>query len=103
MKELFTMLLLLFGTLFVLALAWVILEKLYLLPAVLYEMVIGFFPAWCAAHPIIRWGILGVLLFLPALYWIQRFRRWRQEKRLARGYLLAKAALAGRSVELDEQ
>ena len=69
----------------------IIVTKTGLLPAVLYEWGVGLFPAWAAEHPAARWGILAVLLLLPALYWLGRFLRWRQEERQARGELLARA------------
>lgn len=91
MERMVELLLQLFLGLFLLSLAVCILQKLYLFPLALYRVVVEFLPAWRAGHPILHLGIMGLLLLLPAIYWVQRFIRWRQEERLARGAVLARA------------
>lgn len=91
MRDLIFMLFMFHVVLFLLCLAGAILAKLHILHIILFEMAVSFFPEWLEANPGKHFAILAVLAVCPVLYWSLRIWKWRQEERMARADVLARA------------
>lgn len=71
---------------------WKLLSMAKLLPFVLY--LIGantIYPVWVAEHQLAYYGIAALLLLYPIVYWVLRYRQYRQEKAEAEAELLVLA------------
>lgn len=69
-----------------------LIAKAKLLPLYLYLTAAEFIgPALKVDHRLAYYGIMTLLVLLPAAYWISRYRQHRQEEKAALGALLARA------------
>ena len=77
---------------FLIAFVLVLLSKAKLLPLLLYLIAVNnLYPVWVAQRPCTYYGIAALLLLYPIVYWVLRYRQYRQDEAAAVVDLLARA------------